>query len=98
MEFLNDEFELTKDMVDFASIVDEGDSCSIPLRLSKIPKCYMRDPTCSDLISEIYISVLCNFSKFFLMSRDVFGKSCAEKWKQKEDEIEIVQEIIQGLE
>ena len=98
MEFLNDEFELTKDMVDFSSIADEGDLCYIPLRLSKIPKSYMKDPTCSDLISEIYISVLCNFSKFFLMSRDVFGKAYDEKWKQKESEIEIVQDIIQGLE
>ena len=98
MEFLNDEFELTKDVVDFDGIADEGDLCYIPLRLNKIPKCYIRDPTCSDLISEIYISVLCNFSKFFLMSRDVFGKACAEKWKQKKSEIEIVQEIIQSLE
>ena len=98
MEFLNDEFELTSEMIDFDGIWDNGDSYNIPLKLDKIPKEVMKDPHCSDLISEIYIFAMCDLSNILLISRDIFGQTCVEKWKQKEDEVDIVQEIIQSLE
>jgi len=98
MEFLNKEFTLTDEMIDVEEITDNGDSYFIPLKLDKIPKDAMKDPYCSDLISEIYIFALCDLSNILLVSRDIYGQSCVEKWKQKEGEVDIVQEIIQGLE
>lgn len=45
-----------------------------------------------------YIFALCDLSNILLVSRDIYGQACVEKWKQKEGEVDIVQEIIQGLE
>lgn len=98
MEFLSEVFKLTGEMIDFDGIWDNGDSYNIPLKLDKIPKEAMKDPYCSDLISEIYIFALCDMSNILLISRDIFGQTCVEKWKHKEDEVEIIHWIIQSLE
>lgn len=98
MEFLREIFRLTNEMVNADGIISNGDSYFIPLKLDKIPSNVMKDPYCSDLISEIYIFVLRDLSNIILLSKDIFGQTYVEKWKQKEDEINIVQEIIQSLE
>jgi len=98
MKFLNEIFELSDEMIDSDEISDNGDSYFIPLRIDKISKEVMKDPYCSDLLSEVYIFAPCDLNNILLISVDVFGKTCIEKWKQKEDEIKIVQEIIHNLE
>lgn len=98
MGFLNEMFKLTDEMVDCDGISDNGDSYFIPLKLDKIAKEAMKDPYCSDLISEIYINAMIGLGGITLISRDIFGQACVEKWEQKGEEVDIVHRIVHGLE
>ena len=97
MMFLNGGFCLTKEMIDYAGIdVDAGERYFIPIQLSKI-KDEIKNHFNSDLISEIYISAFCDLSDISVIVLDVCGGSHVEPWTPKEEEVDIIKEIIEEL-
>jgi len=91
MCFLNQNFKLTKEMID-SNKIDEmgGDTYFIPINLSEIPVKMIHGLNYFDLIDEIYITAMYDLSGVSITSHDVFGQAYPECWNPTNAELEII--------